>query len=432
MPRFLFVSIPASGHVNPTLPIVQALMERGNVVGYATGPNMEQTVRPLVTQFFPVGPDASAEAIQEWWPEMGKLRGLKRLNFMIREVMFPFAASIAQEVLDVTASFQPDVLVFDAFTHPASIVAEITGLPWATTTVVPGLLDSMNAHPYGLGLAYPPNPLQRLATPLLRRLFRLAARRHDRQFNAIRAQFSLPPIHDSYLESTISPYLVLALAPPEFEYPRHSWPPAVHFVGPSLWDRPQDYAEPAWLEALPSDRPLVYATIGTVQSVYQSSFFGTLFEAARGLDADVVVTTGGNLSDLPTPPGNVRVERYVPNSIIIPKAQIVLHHGGVSSTLGTLLHGKPAVTVPFADDQPDNAQRIRWLGVGTSVDPYSVSSAALRTAIETALMSVAMRERAEALGRTLRQYDASGTGAALLERLAATKAPVLRDECGQI
>ena len=107
MPRFLFVSIPASGHVNPTLPIVQALMERGNVVGYATGPNMEQTVRPLVTQFLPVGPDASAEAIQKWWPEMGKLRGLKRLNFMIREVMFPFAASVAQEVLDVTASFQP-------------------------------------------------------------------------------------------------------------------------------------------------------------------------------------------------------------------------------------------------------------------------------------------------------------------------------------
>ena len=61
MPRFLFVSIPASGHVNPTLPIVQALMERGNVVGYATGPNMEQTVGPLVTQFLPVGPDASRQ-----------------------------------------------------------------------------------------------------------------------------------------------------------------------------------------------------------------------------------------------------------------------------------------------------------------------------------------------------------------------------------
>ena len=31
-------------------------------------------------------------------------------------------------------------------------------------------------------------------------------------------------------------------------------------------------------------------------------------------------------------------------------------------------------------------------------------------------MSVAMREQAEELGRTLRQYDAGGTGAALLEK----------------
>ncbi len=402
-------------------------MERGNDVGYATGPNMAQTVGPLVTQFFPVGPDAGPEAIQKWWPEMGRLRGVRRLNFMIREVMFSFAEGVAQEVLDASASFQPDVLVFDAFTHPASIVADKSGLPWATTTVVPGLLDSMNAHPYGLGLPYPPNTLQQIATPLLRRAFRFVTRRHDRQFNAIRAQFSLPPIRDSFLESTISPYLVLALVPQEFEYPRNAWPSTTHFVGPCLWDRPRDYTIPAWLEALPGDRPLVYATIGTVQSVYQSTFFATLFAAARGLAADVVVTTGGNLSNLPTPPENVRVERYVPNSIIIPKAQIVLHHGGVSSTLGALLHGKPAVVVPFADDQPDNAQRMRWLGAGAAVDPYKVSSTALRGAIETALTSDTMRARAAALGQSLQQYDAGGTGAALLEKLAETGAPVLRD-----
>lgn len=427
MARFLFVSIPASGHVNPTLPLVQALRERGNEVGYATGPNMEQAVEPLVSQFFPVGPDAGPEAIQKWWPDMGRLRGARRLNFMIREVMFPFAEGVAQEVLDVTASFQPDVLVFDAFTHPASIVAETSALPWATTTVVPGLLEPRRAHPYGLGLSYPPTLLQRFATPLYRWLFRSIARRHDPQFNAIRARFDLPPIRDSFLLSTTSPYLVLALVPQEFEYPRGAWPAATHFVGPCLWDRPGDYTVPAWLAALPGGRPLVYATIGTVQSVYQSSFFATLFAAARGLDADVVVTTGGNLSALPTPPENVRVERYVPNSVIIPKARIVLHHGGVSSTMGALLHGKPALVVPFADDQPDNAQRIRWLGAGAAVDPYRVSSSALRAAIEAVLASRSMHERAAALAQALQTYDAGRTGAALLERLAETKAPVLRD-----
>ena len=426
MARFLFVSIPASGHVNPTLPIVQALLERGHAVGYATGPSMEQTVAPLVTQFFPVGSAITAEEALRRWPEMGRLRGKRRLDFMISEVMFPFAATVAREVLDSVTAWQPDVLVFDAFTHLASIVASVSGLPWATTTVAPGLLHGKGGHPYGYGLTYPPSPLLRLATPLLWSLFRFAARRHDRQFNALRTEFYLPPVRNSFLDSTISPYLVLALMPPECEYPRQDWPPMMHFIGPSLWDRPHDYAVPAWLEALPSERPLVYATIGTVQSIYQSSFFATLFEAAKGLDADVVVTSGGNVSNLPTPPSNVRVERYVPNSIIIPKARIVVHHGGLSSTMGTLLHGKPAVVVPFADDQPDNAQRIQWLGVGTAVDPTRVSSTALRGAIETVLTSADMQIKAAALAQTLQQYDAGPTGAMLLEKLAETQAPVHR------
>ena len=428
MARFFFVSIPAAGHVHPTLPLVQALMARGHEVGYASGPGVEQTVAPLVTRYFPAGPPITAEEALTRWPEFGRLRGKQGLDFLAREVMFPFAATAAREVLDAVTSWQPDVLVFDSFTHLASIVAHVTGLPWATTTVFPGLMESKGAHPFGIGLPYPPSSLQRLVAPLFWPLLRFAARRHDRQFNAIRAEFGLPPIRDSFLKSTLSPFLVLALMPPEFEYPRRAWPPHVHFVGPSLWDRPHDYAVPDWLAGLPSERPLVYATIGTVQSLYQSAFFETLFDAARGLDADVVVTTGGNPADLPTPPCNVRVERYVPNSLIIPKAQLVVHHGGASSTVGTLLHGKPAVVAPFAHDQPDNAQRVRWLGAGTAIDPFEVSSTALRGAIETVLASTAMHDRAASLGEQLRQYDAGQTAAKLLEKLAETQASVYREE----
>ena len=426
MARFLFASIPAAGHVNPTLPLARALMARGHAVGYVSGASMEQRVSPLVAQFFPAGPAMSAEEVRERWPEMGRLRGIRRTDFMIREIFYPLAARSAREMLDAVAAFAPDVLVFDSLTHCASIVADVSGLAWATTTVFPGLLEGKTAHLFGFGLPYPPKTLQRLASPLLRLLVRYGLRWYDRRFNAIRAQFDLPPIRDSYRASAVSPYLTLALVPPEFEYPRADWPPTVHFIGPSLWDRPHDYAAPDWLAALPHGRPLVYATIGTVQSIYQSAFFGTLFAALDGLDADVVVTTGGNVAALPTPPDNVRVERYVPNSVIMPKAQLVVHHGGLGTTLGALVHGKPAVVTPFADDQPDNAQRVRWLGAGAAVDPRNVSAAELRRAIETALASTTMREKAAALGQTLRRYDAGQTGAALLEKLAQTKAPVPR------
>ncbi len=427
MPRFLFAALPAAGHVHPTLPIVQALTARGHTVGYASGPAMSDVIAPLVSRFFPVGPRVTAEVAYEWWPELGRLRGLRRMDFMVNEILYPFVADSSRKVLDAIESFKPDALVFDSYTYPASIVAEMSGLPWATTTVLPGFLEGKDAYPMGLPLAYPPNPLVRMALPLLHRVVRWAGRRHDDRFNAIRAEFDLPPIRDSYRNSTISPYLVLALAPWEFEYPRESWEPTVHFVGPALWDVPHDYEAPDWLDDLPGARPLVYATIGTVQSIYQTSFFGTLFEAARGLDADVVVTTGDEVTALPTPPDNVRVERYVPNSLIIPKAQLVVHHGGLGTALGTLLNGKPALVVPFTDDQPANAQRIRWLGAGTDVDPWKATAAELRAAIEAALASTELRARAAALGQELQGYDAGASGAALLERLAETQAPVHRN-----
>lgn len=428
MARFLFASIPASGHVNPTLPIVHALTERGHAVAYVTGPNLQETVAPLVAAFYATGPDANPEWLRENMPDLVRGGSIRQTDYLIRRLAFPFAAVTAGDLLDAIAAFRPDALVFDSLTHSANIAADRTGLPWATTMVVPGMLSGKDAHPYGYALPYPTGRVRRALGRVRKSASFTALRWYDRGFNAIRAEFGLPPIRDSFRAGALSPYLILALTPPEFEYPRESWPPALHFTGPALWDRPQDYAAPDWLEALPAGSPLIYATIGTVQSLYQPSFYAALFDAARGQDWDVVVTCNVPLPESLTPPANVRVERYVPNSVIAPKADVVVHHGGMSSAVGTLAYGKPAVVVPFAHDQPENAQRVRWLGAGTIVRRDALSGDALRQAIAATLGSTEMRANAAALARKLETYDAGATGAALLERLAATKAPVLRDD----
>ena len=79
------------------------------------------------------------------------------------------------------------------------------------------------------------------------------------------------------------------------------------------------------------------------------------------------------------------------------------------------------------DDQSENALRVRRLGAGTVVNPYKVSVRKLRAAIDTVLGSAAMRERAAAQAQVLQRYDAGPTGADLLERLADSRAPVLRE-----
>ena len=428
MARFLFASVGASGHVNPTLSVTAELVRRGHEVGFGTSRHLERTVAPDVTRFFEVGPDVGPDSKDRpEWARFGELRGRRRMAFAIREILFPLAETASRELMVVIDSFKPDVLVFDFMTFASSIVAEMSGLPWATTTPVPGMLMGKEAHPFGMALPWSNNRLRRMASPLFWRLANaVMSLQYDGQFNAVRSRFGLPPVRSAFFTSGVSPYLVLAFAPKEVEYPRAAWPPAVHFIGPGISIGSAHARMEPWLKALPSSRPLVYATLGTSPNAHHLAYLERLRAAVADLDADVVVTVGTG-SRLPASSGNVRIESWVPNGLIIPKARIVMHQGGSSSMYETLAHGKPAVVTPFEDGQDENAQRLCWVGAGTMVNPYRVSVRRLRAAIDTVLTSAGMRERASALARSLRKYDAGRTGADLLERLAATGAPVLTD-----
>ena len=428
MARFLFAAVGASGHVNPTLPVAAELVRRGHEVGYGTGRHMEGAVTPEVTRFFPVGPDLGPDsADRPEWAKFGELRGRRRMAFAIREILFPLAETTSRELLDIAESFKPDALVFDFMTFASNIVAGVSGLPWATTTPVPGLLQGGGAHPFGLDLPYTSNRVLRMAWPLYWLLANAAMSfQYDRQFNAIRSRFDLPPIRNAFFTGAVSPYLVLAFAPRELEYPRDAWPPPVHFVGPGLAPATSRPEMPDWLESLPSGRPLIYATLGTSPNAEHLAYLETLIEAVRDIEADVVVTVG-TAARLPASSGNVRIERWVPNGLIIPKARIVMHQGGSTTMFETLAHGKPAVVTPFEDGQAENALRLRWVGAGTMVNPYKASAPKLRAAIDAVLGSDAMGECASGLAEALGQYDAGRTGAGLLERLARTGEPVPAD-----
>ena len=65
-------------------------------------------------------------------------------------------------------------------------------------------------------------------------------------------------------------------------------------------------------------------------------------------------------------PNGVRHFNYIPFSTVLPRAAAFVHHGGIGTTAQALAAGVPQLVVPLAHDQPDNAVRIRHLGVGDS------------------------------------------------------------------
>jgi UDP:flavonoid glycosyltransferase YjiC (YdhE family) len=108
----------------------------------------------------------------------------------------------------------------------------------------------------------------------------------------------------------------------------------------------------------PGERPLVFLYGGNTYG--RTTGPGVVVEAAiealGGLNIDVVIGTGNQ--DIPEPlPRNFSAFRYESGPAIARRADVLIHHGGHSSTLTALATGTPALVVPTASGK---ATRDEW------------------------------------------------------------------------
>src|SRR5947209_12830626 len=96
----------------------------------------------------------------------------------------------------------------------------------------------------------------------------------------------------------------------------------------------------------------------------------------RGL----LLTKYPGLVPSPLPPA-IRHCAYAPFRQLLPLCGAVVHHGGVGTTAAALEAGCPQLVLPLAWDQPDNAARVRRLGVGAALGARRRSSGHLRRAL---------------------------------------------------
>ena len=67
-------------------------------------------------------------------------------------------------------------------------------------------------------------------------------------------------------------------------------------------------------------------------------------------------------------PSNVRVERFVPQHLILERAAAVMSHAGAGSVLGAAARGLPQVVFPLRADQWENADAATSAGVAITLE----------------------------------------------------------------
>ncbi|HET6949932.1 MAG TPA: nucleotide disphospho-sugar-binding domain-containing protein [Acidimicrobiales bacterium] len=385
--RFLFVVPPLAGHVNPTVPVGQALADRGHAVAWAGHTEPVASLLPPGAGFLPVAdaiPPEVAAAVEE---KTGRVQaGAASITGVWEDYVLPVARQMAPGVHAAVDAFAPDVLVVDQQALAGAAVAELRGLVWATSATTPAELVPM------------PDIMAKLREWLAGVLAGLMV------------DLGVEPARAARFEPRFSPHLVLAFTTSYLVGQDRVFPPQYALVGPSIGARPDDTPFPwEWIDGA---RPLVLVSLGTVNWRAGERFFRVVADALAGLDAQAVVVAPPEL--VPEPPPNVLVRARVPQLALLPKVDAVVCHGGNNTVCESLAEGRPLVVAPMRDDQPFIADQVARVGAGIRVRFKRVTPSSLAEALGAVLADPTYRAAAE---RVRESFTAAGGPAAAADRL---------------
>ncbi|MER6416683.1 nucleotide disphospho-sugar-binding domain-containing protein [Streptomyces humidus] len=174
------------------------------------------------------------------------------------------------------------------------------------------------------------------------------------------------------------------------------------------------------------ERPRVCLTFGTRVPLNRSPIrggFSLLEELMRRLPeigAEVVVgASDAVVRDLGALPAGVRAAGHLPMGQILPSCDLIVHHGGVGTTLSALTAGVPQVAVPVIAEVWESARLLAAAGAARQVPFAEASADSVVQAAATVLKDPSYAERAEQLRAEIAELPSPAEAVRTIERLVA-------------
>jgi zeaxanthin glucosyltransferase len=412
-----------SGHLNPMTTLGRELVRRGHRVTIVARPDAEARAFAAGLGFAAIGAaEFPRGAIPAQAKMLGGMTARKALHYTID--MMRLAAEVTlRDLPGVCREIGIEGLLVDQVNPAAGTVAEIMGLPFVKVANALALNRDPGCPPAVLPWRYRPGPLGRLRNAAGNWfLYRVTAPVRD-AINAHRVRHGLPPRAS---EQTPAFLAEIAQQPAFFDFPRSRPEPRLHFTGP--WHAAGGGGDLPFPWKKLNGRPLVYASLGTLQNRVTETF-ATIAEAVAPLGVQLVISLGSADQDAASVaarcPGDPVIVPLSPQLQLLDRATLAITHAGLNTALEAIARGVPLVAIPITNDQPGVARRLEWLGLAEVVLPKELTAARLRQAVERVLGDPGYRGRARERAAEIARLDGVGRAADIVEEAFRTNSPVL-------
>jgi zeaxanthin glucosyltransferase len=412
-----FLSLPLTGHLNPMTALARKLQSRGHEVVFFGVPDIEPVARAADLGFVPFGENEYPPgSIAKKWGGVANLHGLDVVRYTARELTPGLIKAALEHLPGKIVETGVNALILDTAYRFIEIVPMHLRLPYVQIWNVLHF-DSSGSTP----LALYSWPHETSPEALARNVEGLQIFREYRE--------AIMPIAQSYAErnrleidwsnsaATVSKLAVITQTPKEFDFPIPHLPPQFHYAGPFHDNQGREPISFAW-EKL-TDKPLIYASMGTLVNGLNKVYDTILEAAVRFSEMQVVLSVGRNVSpdDLGPIPSNTIVVRVAPQIELLKRAALCITHAGLNTALEALAQGVPMVAIPIGYDQPGVAARIAYHGVGEFVEIGNLTAQHLSELIAKVIANPKYRVKARWFQKVLAETPGLDIAADIIERI---------------
>lgn len=411
-----FASLPLSGHLNPMTALARKLQSRGNDVVFFGIPDVGPTISVAKLTFVPFGDDVyPVGSLVEALVPLSKLHGLEALEYTCNNITTALTRVALERLPQKLAEEGIEAMVIDRGHRFLELVPINLTMPYVHIWPFLHLDGSGTTPPFFFSWPHETTP-----------------KAHEKNIEGLKEIIGffapIQAVAKAYAEkiglhidwsdpsATISKLAVITQTPKEFDFPGIPWPHQFHYAGPFHDDNGRALAAFSW-ERL-TDKPLIYASLGTLVNGLDLVYKAILGAVRKLPDVQIVLSIGKNVdpSELEPIPSNAIVVHTAPQIELLKRATLCVTHAGLNTALECLAQGVPMVAIPNAYDQPGVAARIAYHGVGEFLDLENVTAERLMELIQTVLRNPSYANHARYFKEVIAKTRGLDVAADVIER----------------